>query len=238
MVRALLLAAAAVAVPAGGAPAPAVQVCIVTVPGDPCTTGRVPVEGEIRAWGVRGPATVRWWVDGTAVQEVRTNIDGVSRHLLLLGQDNRDHRVVLEAEVGGVAGFAAWVGGTGLDPCPFDLRVDEVVIEYGRQLTAVIANRGPAASGWTTVRWLVGGVPAMETSLASLPPGSSMAIVLPWEAGSFAGGRMPIELVVEVTRGDMDPSDNVYDAVIPSLRTDAPARREPVTVPAPSVSPS
>ena len=212
----LLLAAAAVAVPVGGhVPEPAVQVCIRALSGDPCTLGQVPVEGEVHAFGVSGPATVRWWVDGTAVQEVRTEIEGLSRHLLLLGQDNRDHRVVLEVDVAGVAGFGTWIGGTGGDPCPFNLRVEEVVVEPGRRLSAVIGNRGPSASGWTMVRWLVGGVRAMETTLESLPPGTTIEMVFPWKAGLPSDARSVLTaLIVEPTRGDLDPADNTYEVVV------------------------
>ncbi len=211
----LILATAALASGGGGTgPAPAVQVCIRALAADPCAAGHLPVEGEIHAFGVHGQAVVRWWVDGTAVQEVRTGIDGVTRHLLLLGQDNRDHRVVLEAEVGGVGGFGTWVGGTGADPCPFNLRVEDVAVEPLRRLSAVISNRGPSASGWTTVRWLFNGARVMETVLESLPPGSSIELVLPWEAGRWSGDRVTITLIVDATRGELDPSDNVYEAVV------------------------
>lgn len=207
-----MLLAALLAVVAAGAGQPALQVCLRPLWEPPCAVAPLPLEGTVTPWGVSGRASLQWSIDGHALQtrEIVLEPDRSERVLLLLEPRRARHRVVLEASQGGVLGRA--IVDVIDQACPFDVRAEAVVSEPGRALVGTVRNLGPASSGPVIVRWLLNGVRTFASSLENLPPGGSYESVVPWR--DLPHGRLRVALTVEVSSGDLDPRDDVFEIAL------------------------
>ena len=205
---ALVLAAAAGAVAAP----PTLQVCLRPLWEAPCAVAPLPVEGTVTGGGLSGEARLQWSIDGHPLQTRTVTLDQVGpvRVLLLLEPRRPRHRVALEASQGNVLGRA--IMDIVDQACPFDVRTEFIVAKEGRALVGTLRNLGPSPSGPLVVRWLINGVRMFASSLESLPPGAGYETVVPWR--DLPRGRLRIALAVEVSSGDLDPRDDVFEIAL------------------------
>ena len=227
---------AALAAAAALSPPPALRVCLEPHLESPCQSGPIVVEADVTAYGVSGPATLRWLVDGQARQVVEIAVaDSVpSRNLLVFTPRASRHTLSLEVVVGPLRNRAA----LDLEPsfCPFDLGVETVVVEPGRNLVVSVTNHGPGPSGSWSLRLVVDGRRAYASPMDSLGCGEHYELVVPWsdEAGGGGaqtgglrhgapwtgvgprgqGGRT-VFVLLDVSAGDLDASNDVCEIIAP-----------------------